>query len=86
MLTGGVFTSLLVFFKQDLTLVDPLDVTAPSGSSIVRSLALVRPCLGLFPFVLTFHSFGFPTPFLLLSLSVSFPCFTLAVFMCEVDP
>ena len=45
----------------------------PSRSSIGRSLALVRPCLGLFPFVPTF----LPSIFLTILLHYSRICFFL---------
>ena len=57
--------------------------TSLSGCSIVRSLALVRSCFGLFPFVPTFLSYRFLTT-LTFFLSVSSSCFTLADPMREV--
>ena len=52
--------------------------------SIVRSLALVRPCLRLFPFVLTFLSSRFLTTLCIILVSVSSSCFILNVPMREV--
>ena len=56
--------------------------SCPSWSSIFRSLALVRPCLGFFTFLLAFIFSRFPTTLAIILVSVS--CFNLTVPMREV--